>query len=152
MTSIALLTHPASHTVLSGGSTFIATAALLIPVLLLAVTIQGRTYEQMRALNVQAYDAWMITAFVVFVGCLGEGIAVIALYKGTASHATALAILIITIFLIVAILAAALLAFLASDGNSEPAAGEQEAFAAPELHGLPIAEKPGTAPGEPGPT
>lgn len=153
MTSIALLVNPATRTAASGGSAFLATAALLIPVLLLAVTIQGGTIQQMRAVKIQPLTAWFIISLVVLIGCAGEITAVITLYTGTASTPPALTVLVITIVLILVILAAAVLAFQAAYGaRNPPGTGEVEAFAAPQLDARPIAEKPGTASGQPGTT
>lgn len=150
MTSLALLAHSAAAP--AGNSTFLTVAATIVPVLLLAVTIQGRTYQEMLALKISPAAAWLLTASVLSVGCLGEITALITLYTGTPATAPALIVLIVTVLLTLAIAGAALVMFMTAENQRKASArqqGEDERQQQAEITVGPIDERPGPAPRNP---
>jgi hypothetical protein len=152
MATLALVAHTGSATASAGSITFFSVAATVIPVLLLAVTIQGRTYQQLRKLKIRAATAWLITSSLIFLGLAGEITALVVLYIGIPDAAAALVVLSITILLAGAIVVAGLLTYLVVYETPEASAGKHREDEPEDLDARPAAEKPGTVPGLPGPS
>lgn len=143
MTSIELLAHSASAATPPFNSTFYATVAVLIPVLFLALAVQGRTSENLLRASATANRRYleaarhgplprrvaaivivpaMIADLIVLFGGAGEIVAVITLYRRTAPPPTGPWVLAGTIFLIAAVAAGPFLTALraANSGESPP--------------------------------
>jgi hypothetical protein len=100
VTSLALLTHSATHAAPAFNDIFYATTATIIPVLFLALTVQGGAITDL--VTAKRFGPW-VAGFIVGACCTGEIEAVFALYKRSASTNTAQGVLAVTIFLIVAV-------------------------------------------------
>ena len=145
MTSLALAAHAAAAQP-GFNRDFYAAAATIIPVLFLAVTIQGRAFEQLSALN-QKVLPWF-AAIVFGSGCIGELYAITALYRQAASTRTSETVLGATIILIVAVTLAGYAGLLVVSLSS------RKSPASPENPGAPVktaggahVTDPGTTPG-----
>jgi hypothetical protein len=125
MTSLASLAHTAAAPAFNG--LFYATAATIIPVLFLAIAVQGRTYEDMLKTGVATYRRvrqdpqvrqsafWSVTAtyfasspaitavLILAAGAGAEICAVLALYQQHIGSHAGLYVLIGTIFLVIEI-------------------------------------------------
>ena len=122
MSSLALLAHAAAPPPPAFNGLFYATAATVIPVLFLAIAVQGRTYENLvnagtaadRRLSeattwrrrtiayVSGSVLFVIAGLILVWGVLSEIIAVAALHQQQASGAAGFIVLIGTIFMVIA--------------------------------------------------
>jgi hypothetical protein len=96
---------------------FYAAAATIIPVLFLALTLQGTAYQQLKALK--AETAPYFAGVVIGAGLAGEILAIVALYRQAVWYETASGVLIATIILMAAVAAAAFLVLVTPDGKAD---------------------------------
>jgi hypothetical protein len=144
MTGHALTVHAAAVQP-AFNTDFYATAAAVIPVLLLAVTLQSRAYQQLSSLKVKATP--YLAGVVIGVGGAGEILAIVALYRQAAWYDTPSYVLTATIILVVAVSAAAFLAFVMPDSSAEsPAAPLVPVVPARAPHVPPAPERGGPGP------
>jgi hypothetical protein len=132
MNSLAALAHTTHTAVPAFNTAFYSTVATIIPVLFLAIAIQGRTYEDLtkayatanRKLWHAPSGSWrrrfasatilittgLISAGIVALGAIGEIRAIFALYQQHADRGTQQVVFVTVTFLIVVVAGAPLLA------------------------------------------
>jgi hypothetical protein len=118
--TVASLAHWAGTPAPAFNATFYSTVATVIPVLFLAIAVQGRGYEDLLKAFTSAYRRWMtpgswlralptaviligasMLAFVILVfGALGEVLAVYALYQQQAVSSTTLSVFLAVMFMV----------------------------------------------------
>ena len=115
MTTLAALAHAAATPPPAFNHDFYVTGGTVIPVLFLALTLQGRTFTDLMLANPAAnleFSAGalavalagpLLAAAITAAGSLGEILALQALYDGSASTRTAEGLLGITIFLVLVV-------------------------------------------------
>jgi hypothetical protein len=118
MTSLTALAHAAPAPAFDG--LFYATTATIIPVLFLALAVQGRTYENLMTTFTDAWPRWTIpgqwirslpagaialtasiAGFILLYSAASEIAAIYALYQQQAAHSTAQAVLIAVTFMVI---------------------------------------------------
>ncbi len=161
MTSLAALTYAARTTAPAFNGLFFATAATIIPVLFLALAVQGRGYENvLEYLKFQAHRVesrgWtayiamclFLAAFLIpAYGTIGEIVAVYALYQEQAGSVTTQNVLAAAILLTAMTAVAPVLAFVRNffdilDGQAAP---QHPADTAPDGEAQSETDKPDPA-------
>ena len=145
MLSSATLAHHAAPPALTASQiAFYATAATVIPVLFLAIAIQGRAYQDLlRA--AQKFDRtmraatpsggspsvelaaisrllWALALLIPIAGCDGEGTAITALYQGHGTVGIRLMVLIGTLYLVFAVAIGPMVTYAIAATAAEPEA------------------------------
>jgi hypothetical protein len=156
MTSLALLAHPASHAAPAFNGLFYATVATVIPVLFLALAVQGSTYRELvKSSQAGHLLAKWAAAGILLYGTMGEIWALLSLSAQRARGASGF-VLLSVIFLVLATAAGPFVAYVRAERAEALAARERTRTlrqpSARASSGEPDATDPGTPPGEPSPS